>query len=150
WFDSGGKTPLPDDALHQRLNQLLSGARVHRNLDAGPLAEHAIRRGEGRLAANGALVSETGKRTGRSPKDKFTVKDTLTAGQVDWGAVTQPFEPARFDALFGRVLEHAKGKELFVQDLHAGADPKYRLPIRVINTFAWHNLFVRQLFVRPT
>ena len=141
---------MSDDAHHQQLNQLVAGAKVHRNLAAGPLVEHAIRRGEGRLAANGPLVSETGKRTGRSPKDKFIVKDSLTAGQVDWGAVNQPFEPAKFDALFERVLEHAKKQELFVQDLYAGADPKYRLPIRVINTFAWHNLFVRQLFVRPS
>ena len=141
---------MPDDAHHQQLNQLVAGAKVHRNLGAGPLVERAIRRGEGRLAANGALVSETGKRTGRSPKDKFIVKDSLTAGQVDWGAVNQPFETAKFDALFERVFEHAKQQELFVQDLYAGADPKYRLPIRVINTQAWHNLFVRQLFVRPS
>jgi len=141
---------MSDDAHHRQLNQLVAGGRVHRNLPAGVLVEHAIRRGEGRLAANGALVSETGKRTGRSPKDKFIVKDSLTAGQVDWGAVNQPFEPAKFDALFERVLEHAKKQELFVQDLYAGADPKYRLPIRFINTCAWHNLFVHQLFVRPS
>ena len=141
---------MSDDAHHRQLNQLVAGGRVHRNLSAGVLVEHAIRRGEGRLAANGALVSETGKRTGRSPKDKFIVKDSLTAGQVDWGAVNQPFEPAKFDALFERVLEHAKKQELFVQDLYAGADPKYRLPIRFINTCAWHNLFVHQLFVRPS
>ena len=70
-----------DDAHHQQLNQLVAGDRVHRNLPAGALVEHAIRRGEGRLAANGSLASETGKRTGRSPKDKFTVQDALTAGQ---------------------------------------------------------------------
>jgi len=139
-----------DDAHHQQLNHLVAGGRAHRNLPAGALVEHAIRRSEGRLAANGALVAETGKRTGRSPKDKFTVQDSLTTGQVDWGAVNQPFEPAKFDALFERVLEHAGRQELFLQDLYAGADPKYRLPIRVINTLAWHNLFVRQLFVRPS
>jgi phosphoenolpyruvate carboxykinase (ATP) len=141
---------MSDDTLHQQLNQLLAEGRVHRNLPAGALVEHAVRRGEGRLAANGALVSETGKRTGRSPKDKFTVKDALTADQVDWGAVNQPFEPVKFDALFERVLDQVKRQELFVQDLYAGADPRYRLPIRVINTLAWHNLFVRQLFVRPS
>ncbi len=141
---------MSEDALHHKLNQLVAGSRVHRNLPAGALVEHAVRRGEGRLAANGALVSDTGKRTGRSPKDKFTVKDSLTAGQVDWGAVNQPFESAKFHALFERVLEHAGKQELFVQDLYAGADPRYGLPIRVINTFAWHNLFVRQLFVRPS
>ena len=83
-----------DDAHHRQLEQLVAGKQVHRNLPAGALVEHAIRRSEGRLAANGALASETGKRTGRSPKDKFTVKDSLTADPVDWGAVNQPLEPA--------------------------------------------------------
>jgi phosphoenolpyruvate carboxykinase (ATP) len=132
------------------LDGLLRRDHVHRNLHAGPLVEHAIRRGEGRLASNGALVAETGARTGRSPKDKFTVKDDVTAQKVAWGAVNQPFEPAKFAALLDRVLAYLEDRELFVQDLNAGADPRYRLPIRVINELAWHNLFVRQLFVRPS
>ncbi|MCI0353788.1 MAG: phosphoenolpyruvate carboxykinase (ATP) [Acidobacteria bacterium] len=132
------------------LDGLLRRDRVHWNLQAGPLVEHAIRRNEGRLASNGALVAETGSRTGRSPKDKFTVKDEVTAQKVAWGAVNQPFEPAKFDAMFDRVVEYLNGRELFIQDLNAGADPRYRLPIRVVNELAWHNLFVRQLFVRPS
>ncbi len=136
-------------ATQLRLAELLRHNQVHRNLRSAVLVEHAIRRDEARLASNGALVAYTG-RTGRSPKDKFTIKDKTTAGQVHWGAVNQPFDPERFDALYERVMEHLQGRELFVQDLYAGADPTYRLPIQVVNEMAWHNLFVRALFIRPT
>src|SRR5438874_12379219 len=133
------------------LNQLISRPNVYRNLHPAVLVEHSLRRGEGtRLAANGALVGWTGKRTGRSPKDKFTVKDAVTADKVFWGEVNQPFDAQKFEALYSRVLEYLKTRDLYVQDLFAGADPQYRLPIRVINEFAWHNLFVRDLFIRPT
>jgi phosphoenolpyruvate carboxykinase (ATP) len=136
--------------VRNELNELIGREGVHRNLHAGALVEHAIRRGEGRLASNGALVAYTGKHTGRSPKDKFVVKDALTENKVAWGAVNQPLNSEQFDTLFGRVVEYLRGREIFVQDLDAGADTSYRLPIRVINEFAWHNLFVRQLFVRPS
>ena len=113
------------------------------------LLESALLRGEARLAANGALVAYTGTRTGRSPKDKFTVDDQVTHALVDWGCVNQPISTERFDALLERVLEHMRPRDLFVQDLFSGADPAYRLPIRIIAEYAWHALFVRQLFVRP-
>jgi len=132
------------------VSQLLYQKKVYRNLYPAPLVEASLRRGESVLAARGSLVAETGKRTGRSPKDKFTVKDTITAGAVNWGSNNLPFQPDKFDALYERVLDYLKDKELFVQDLFCGADPKYRLPIQVINEYAWHNLFVRQLFIRPT
>jgi len=141
---------LPAIDTASALETLLKSNTVHRNLHSGVLVEHAVRRGEGLLADNGALVGYTGKYTGRSPKDKFTVKDQTTAELVNWGDVNQPFDPEKFDALFDRVTASLRGKELFVQDLYAGADSKYRLPIRVINEYAWHNLFVRALFVRPT
>src|SRR5215470_9373645 len=131
------------------LEKLLTGKSVHRNLCSAVLVEHALRRGEGRLASNGSLVAETGTRTGRSPKDKFVVKDTTSADKVHWGN-NKAFEPEKFEALYERVFDYLKDKELFIQDLYAGADPAYRLPIRVINEYAWHNLFVRQLFIRPT
>src|SRR6266853_1341424 len=111
---------------------------VQRNLHSGILVEHAVRRGECQLADNGALVAYTGKFTGRTPKDKFTVKDSVTTELVNWGDVNQAFDPEKFDALFDRVVASLRGKELFVQDLFAGADPKYRMPIRVINEYAWH------------
>jgi phosphoenolpyruvate carboxykinase (ATP) len=131
------------------LNSLLASTNVYRNLTAPLLVEESLKRGETRMASTGAIVGETGKRTGRSPKDKFTVKDAITADQVNWGTVNQPFSPEQFDALYSRVIDYLRGKDLFVQQLFAGADPKYRLPIQVINQYAWHNLFVRQLFVRP-
>jgi phosphoenolpyruvate carboxykinase (ATP) len=135
--------------VQSELKELVSRRGVHRNLYEGALVEHAIRRGEGRLASNGALVAYTGKHTGRSPKDKFVVKDATTESKVAWGAVNRPLDPDKFDALFEHVMHYLRGRELFVQDLFAGADATYRLPIRVVNEFAWHNLFVRQLFVRP-
>jgi phosphoenolpyruvate carboxykinase (ATP) len=141
---------LPAIDTASALETLLKNDRVHRNLHSGLLVEHAVRRGEGLLADNGAIVAYTGKYTGRSVKDKFTVKDPVTAELVNWGDYNQPFDPEKFDALFERVVASLRGKELYVQDLYAGADPRYRLPIRVINEYAWHNLFVRALFVRPS
>ena len=129
--------------------ELLSEGRTHFNLSPALLVEHSIRRNEAKLAANGAIVGYT-NRTGRSPKDKFIVKDEITAHTVAWGAVNAPFEPEKFDALYARVMEHLRGRELYVQDLFCGADPAYRLPVRIVNEYAWHNLFVRQLFLRPT
>jgi phosphoenolpyruvate carboxykinase (ATP) len=132
------------------LADLISREGVHHNLCEGALVEHAIRRGEAQLASNGALCAYTGKNTGRAPKDKFTVKDSITESKVHWGPVNQTFDPEKFDALYARVMEYLRDRDaLFVQDLYAGADSTYRLPIRVVNELAWHNLFARQLFVRP-
>ncbi|HEY7406358.1 MAG TPA: phosphoenolpyruvate carboxykinase (ATP) [Candidatus Angelobacter sp.] len=141
---------LPALDAASTLDTLLKSSKVHTNLHSGLLVEHAVRRGEGLLADNGALVGYTGKFTGRTPKDKFTVKDPVTAELVNWNNSNQPFDVEKFDALLERVTAYLRGKELFVQDLFAGADPKYRMPIRVINEYAWHNLFARALFVRPT
>ncbi len=132
------------------VSQLLGQNNVHRNLFPPQLVEAALRRDEAELGSRGSLVAETGSRTGRSPKDKFIVRDAITESRIDWGSVNQPISPEIFDALYERVLEHLAGKELFVQDLYSGADPAYRLPIQFINEYAWHNLFVRQLFIRPT
>jgi len=129
---------------------LLGRKNVHRNLYPAQLVESALRRGEAELGARGSLVAETGKRTGRSPRDKFIVRDSATENKVEWGAVNQPISPVIFDALYERVVDYLATKELFVQDLFCGADPKYQLPVQFINEYAWHNLFVRQLFIRPT
>jgi phosphoenolpyruvate carboxykinase (ATP) len=134
----------------QDLKRLTEGLNAHRNLSTPQLVETAIARGEARLAANGALVAMTGARTGRSPRDKFTVEDDQTRERVDWGKVNQPFPPEKFEALLQRVLRHMAERDLYVMDLAAGADPTYRLPIQVICEYAWHALFVKQLFVRPT
>ncbi len=120
------------------------------NLTEPVLVEHTLRRGEGLLASNGALVVRTGKYTGRSPKDRFIVKDDITANTVDWGTVNMPFEPAHYDALRERVLDYLKPRELYVVDAYGGTDPKFRLPIRVVCEKAYHALFAHQLFVRPS
>src|SRR5262245_59306462 len=123
---------------------------VHWNLSATVLAEHVVRRGEGQLDANGAIVVRTGSRTGRSPKDKFVIRDAETAGNVDWGSTNAPMQPEAFDHLHTAIVNHFRDRELFVVDAWAGADPQLRMPIRVVSEFAWHALFSRQLFRRPT
>ncbi len=131
-------------------NTLAEGPHVHRNLSTPQLVEAAIARGEARLASNGALVALTGARTGRSPRDKFIVKDAITADRVHWGKVNQPFDSAKFEALLERVVAHMRERDLYVLDLFAGADTRYQLPIQIIAEYAWHSLFVKQLFIRPS
>src|SRR5262245_49602887 len=113
---------------------------IHRNDLAPGLYEATIARRTGRIGVGGALVVDTTPYTGRSPKDKFVVKDQATEAKVAWGNVNQPLEPARFDALLDRVREHLSARELWVQDLRAGADPAQRLPIRLVTESPWHAL----------
>ncbi len=122
--------------------------QVFWNLGTAALVENAIRRGEGLLAAGGALVVRTGQYTGRSPDDKFVVREPTSRDQIWWGPVNRPFDPSRFDALYGRLLAYLQGSDLYAQDCFAGADPAHAIPIRVITEYAWHNLFARQIFVR--
>jgi phosphoenolpyruvate carboxykinase (ATP) len=122
--------------------------RVHWNLSAPVLVETAIRRGEARLAANGALSATTGKFTGRTPENRFIVRDASTAARVDWGPVNQPIAEEVFQRVFERATRHARDRELYVQDCFVGADPDYRLNVRVISELAWQSLFARQLFIR--
>jgi phosphoenolpyruvate carboxykinase (ATP) len=122
---------------------------VHWNLSTAALYEHAIRRGEGELAANGPLVCLTGAHTGRSPNDKFVVKEPSSEGHVAWGKVNRPIDVAHFETLKRDMLAHVADRDLYVQDLYAGADPKYRVAVRFIQELAWHNLFVRNLFLVP-
>src|SRR3982074_1419237 len=111
------------------------------NLGTAELLEHAIRRKEGLLSSGGALSVRTGQFTGRSPKDKFIVRDELTESVVNWGPVNQPISPEHFDHILVKAIASLKGEELFVQNCLAGADPEYSLPVRVIAQFAWHTLF---------
>ena len=126
------------------------GGRLHSNLSVAALIEESVKRGEGILAENGALVVSTGKYTGRSPGDKYIDDDALTDLEVDWGNVNQPFDPTLFHHLLGRVMAYLQDRDLFVLDAYAGADPEYQLPIRVVTEMAWHSLFAHQLFLRPT
>ncbi|HEV7439172.1 MAG TPA: phosphoenolpyruvate carboxykinase [Methylobacterium sp.] len=121
---------------------------VHWNLEAPRLYEEALSRQEGQLARGGTLVATTGSHTGRSPKDKFVVRDATTESTIWWennGAIT----PDQFDNLLSDFLAHAEGKELFAQDLYGGADPGHRVKARVFTEFAWHSLFIRNLLIRP-
>jgi phosphoenolpyruvate carboxykinase (ATP) len=122
---------------------------IYWNLSTPELVEHAIRLGEGQLADNGALLTTTGKHTGRSPQDKFIVEDSETHDRVKWGSVNKPFEPERFDRLYARLTAYLQGRPLYVRDCVAGADPRYSLRVRVINQLAWHNLFCKQLLLAP-
>jgi phosphoenolpyruvate carboxykinase (ATP) len=119
------------------------------NLGAAQLLERAIQRREGHLASNGSLVVRTGQFTGRSPKDKFIVRDEITDSTVQWGAVNQPMSESHFDRLYARMQSFWHGRDVFVQDCFVGADPAYTLPLRVVSQYAWHSLFARQLFIRP-
>ncbi len=124
---------------------------VRENLSPARLVEESIRRGEARLSASGALVAETGERTGRSPTDRFIVETAVTRDKIDWGAVNKPFPPEDFGRILDRAADHIRNlDELYVVDAHAGADPRYRLNVQVVTEWAWHALFARQLFRRPT
>ena len=138
-------------SLYGLQNQDIHYARnAYWNLGTAQLVEHAILRGEGTLASGGPLVVKTGEQTGRSPGDKFVVQDARTENTVAWGPVNQSITPHQFDRLYGRMMAYLQNRDLFVQDCYAGADLHYRIPIRVITEWAWHSLFARQLFIRPT
>lgn len=123
---------------------------VFENLTTDELVNKALERNEGRITSQGALAADTGEFTGRSPKDKFLVNDALTADSAWWGAVNQPFEESKFDALLNKVMNHMEGKEIFVRHAFACADPKNRLNIQVVTESAYQNLFAKHLFLRPS
>ncbi len=119
------------------------------NLAPDELVERAVERGEAVLSEHGALIARTGKHTGRSPNDKFLVKEPSSEANVWWGDINRPFDPAKFDALHAKLAKHLEGKEIFVQDCFGGADPNHRLPVRIITEYAWHSLFAAHLFIKP-
>ncbi len=124
--------------------------RVYRNLSIPKLVDLALLRGEGVLASNGALVVETGKYTGRSPKDRFIVAEPSSRDDIDWNHVNVPISEENFQRLYHRVLAYIQGRDLYIFDGYVGADPRYRFGVRVINELASQNLFAHQLFLRPT
>jgi len=127
-----------------------SMGEVHANLTAPALIGHALRRGEGRLSADGAFIAVTGVHTGRSVQDKFVVQDPAVSDAVWWGKINQPMAPEKFTQLIGKVRGWlGQRAELFTQDLYAGADPAHRIRVRLVTTNAWHALFARNMFIRP-
>ncbi|HKB18407.1 MAG TPA: phosphoenolpyruvate carboxykinase (ATP) [Candidatus Dormibacteraeota bacterium] len=121
-----------------------------RNLSPAALYEHAIRRDEAAIVSTGALTAETGKHTGRSPQDKFFVKEPTSQDAIWWHTGNRPIAGEKFDGLLHRMQEYVDTHDVYTQDVFACADPRYRLRVRVVTEYAWHSLFARNLFIRPT
>lgn len=131
-------------------NHHLNGVNAHWNLSPAEIYEHAIQRREVQMTAAGPFNAITTPHTGRSPKDKFVVREPSSANDIWWGRVNQPFEPDKFEALHRKMLDYlSQASELYIRDVYACADPKYRLRIRFISASAWHMLFVNNLLIRP-
>jgi phosphoenolpyruvate carboxykinase (ATP) len=122
---------------------------TYRNLSTAELYEHAIRNGEGSISAHGSLVVRTGKHTGRSPKDKFVVREPSSEGKVWWGEINQPISPEHYDRLRGRLMRHVADRPVYSQDLYIGAHPDHRRSLRVFTESAWASIFARNLFRNP-
>jgi len=137
--------------LVSQLEQIgIKPRKIRRNLQVKNLVDIIAEKNEGLLTANSAISVKTGKYTGRSPDDRFIVDDEQTHNTVDWGKINHPFPGDKFDKLLEKMKKHLEDKEIFVFDGFVGADPEHRLPIRIITDHAWQNLFVRQLFIRPS
>ncbi|RTQ93359.1 phosphoenolpyruvate carboxykinase (ATP) [Lysinibacillus telephonicus] len=137
--------------IANELKELLNGGNVKVQLSVPQLVEKSTSRGEAILTVDGAIVAETGKYTGRSPKDKYIVTEESTKDKIDWGNVNRPISAEVFDNLYVKVVNYLKEKdELYVFKGFAGADKDSQLSIQVVNEYAWHNLFCHQLFIRPT
>jgi phosphoenolpyruvate carboxykinase (ATP) len=127
----------------------IENVRLHWNLSEAALYEEAVKRQEACIAAEGPLVCRTGQHTGRSPNDKFFVREPSSEQNIAWGGPNRPMSAEHFEQLRRDLIGSLQGRELFVQDCHAGADAEYRLPVRVISEYAWHSLFARNLFLAP-
>jgi phosphoenolpyruvate carboxykinase (ATP) len=123
--------------------------KAHWNLPPEELIEISLAQGQAKKTSTGAIAVDTGEFTGRSPKDKFIVKDTVTESEVWWGSVNAAFDAEKFDQLYIKMIRYFEGKEFFVRDCYACADWRYRMDLRVINEYAWSNLFVYNMFLRP-
>jgi phosphoenolpyruvate carboxykinase (ATP) len=123
--------------------------RVYWNLPTASLYEEAIFRGEGQICHLGPFVTHTGKHTARAAADKFVVREPDSEGYIWWGQHNRPFASENFNVLLSRVQAFLQARDVFVQDCYAGADPDYRLPIRIITEYAWHSLFARNMFLKP-
>ena len=145
-----GKNGVASSYEHLRLHGLENLGTIHWNLSAPALYQEAIRRNEGVVTAGGALTVATGIHTGRSPKDKFIVDTPSIHDHINWGNVNKPISEENFESLFKKVTSYLQGRDVFVQDCFAGADPEYRLNVRVITESAWPNLFAQNMFIRPS
>lgn len=121
---------------------------VYWNLSTSMLYEQIIRRREGNIVHLGPIVVSTGDHTGRSPNDKFVVKEPTTADNIWWGKVNREYPQEKFDALHDKMMAYIQNRDIFVFDGYVGADERYRMPVRIINEYAWHNMFARNMFIR--
>ncbi|MGH7884857.1 MAG: phosphoenolpyruvate carboxykinase (ATP), partial [Thermodesulfobacteriota bacterium] len=128
---------------------LINAKNIFYNLSVPELYEISIKDGKGHIVEGGSLVAYTGSHTGRSPKDRFVVKEPTTENNIHWGSVNQPISPEAFDSLYKKVMNYFVGKDVFVRDLNVCAHPNHKTNVRVINEYAWHNIFVNNLFIRP-
>ncbi|WP_299897825.1 phosphoenolpyruvate carboxykinase (ATP) [uncultured Aquimarina sp.] len=128
----------------------IENATIRYQLSPDELQEETVQKKQGRITKSGTLAVNTGEFTGRSPMDRFIVKDQITEEKIWWGDINIPFEPDAFDALYDKVITYLSGKEIFVRDSYACADPDYKLNIRVINEYPWSNMFAYNMFLRPT
>ncbi len=127
----------------------LKPKKAHHNLASAALVEHSISKGQAKLSSSGALVVNTGKFTGRSPKDRFIVKDDITAKTVDWGDINQPIDAESYKKLYDKVIEYAENQEeIYIRDASACANPNYRLNVRFYTEFPWQSMFVHNMFLR--
>ncbi len=131
-------------------NYGIDHTNIHYQLSSEDLHDITLQKGLGKESSLGAIAVNTGEFTGRSPMDRFIVKDDITSESVWWGDINIPFEPSAFDALYEKVISYLNDKELYVRDAYACADPSYKLNIRVINEYPWSNMFVYNMFIRPT
>lgn len=146
WKDSFMETQGSRKGLEEL--GLTQAGTIWRNLTTSALYEQTVRRQEGTIAHLGPLVIRTGQHTGRAPNDKFVVDEPTSTDKVWWGMVNKPFEKEQFEKLLHRAQAYLQGKDLFIQDCYAGADPEYRMPITVITDMAWQSLFARNMFIR--
>jgi phosphoenolpyruvate carboxykinase (ATP) len=123
--------------------------QVYWNLCTEALYEEAVFRREGKISREGPMLVSTGKNTGRAANDKFVVREPSTEDHVWWGQYNRPFSPDKFDELYHRLQGYLQGRDLFVQDVYVGADPEFRMPVRIVTEFAWHSIFVRNMFIVP-
>jgi phosphoenolpyruvate carboxykinase (ATP) len=123
--------------------------KAYWNLTSEALYEESVFRGEANISQMGPLIVATGKHTARAAGDKFVVREATTEDNIWWGQYNRPFDPAKFDALYARMQGYLQGRDIFIQDCYGGADPDYRLPVRIITEFAWHSMFARNMFIKP-
>lgn len=149
------KTPAQEQAADLKsdygLSQhgLINLNTIYWNLPSEALYEEIVFRGEGRIVCGGPVIVNSGKHTARAAQDKYIVREPSSEGHVWWGEYNRPLAPEKFNEIFSRLQGFLQGRDVFVQDCYVGADPEYRLPVRIITEYAWHSLFARNMFIRP-